>query len=315
MVFSIKNIRFPTIFRQPDGQPLFPGWLFFFRINIAGFALLHFLSIQPDFADLYSYKSYVYPDILDASYDHLTPTFYSLQAFLQQMHLPLSYETLVSFSRFAYPVVLLLLIVGAGTRVSAVLSLFFQLLFLGSIHLYQYGVDFFTTIGLFYCCVFPVGSIYSVDDRLRKKPASVPHHILYLRLLRAHLGIAYFFSGFDKALGPSWLNGEALWKALHAHNYYSIVSLDFTPQSWFFAAASWITLILEMGYAVCMNLPRLRKYWLAGILLMHLGIALFMGLFFFSALMIILNLAAYYVPYIDPDKWAIRWNRYETKKP
>jgi len=29
---------------------------------------------------------------------------------------------------------------------------------------------------------------------------------------------------------------------------------------------------------------------------MHLFIGLFMGLFFFSALMIVLNLAAYYVP-------------------
>jgi len=286
-------------------QRLYAGWLFFFRINVAGFALLHFLSIQPDFADLYSRGSYVYPDILDASYDHLTPTFYSLQAFLQKIHLPLSYDSLVVFSRVAYPVLLVLLIVGAGTRLSAILCLFFQLLFCKSIHLYQYGVDFFSTIGLFYCCVFPVGSIYSVDNWLRKRPAPVTHHILYLRLLRAHLGIVYFFSGLDKVLGPSWRNGEAIWKALHAHNYYSLINLDFTPRPWFFMTASWITMIVEMGYPVCMNLPQVRKYWLAGILLMHIGIAIFMGLFFFSALMILLNLAAYYAPYLDPDKWAI----------
>jgi Vitamin K-dependent gamma-carboxylase len=305
MVFSLKNIRFPATIQQPGSQRLFPGWLFFFRINIAGFALLHFLSIQPDFADLYSRQGYVYPDILDASYDHLTPTFYSLQAFLQQIHLPVSYEALLAFSRVAYPLLLVLLIVGAGTRVSAILSLFFQLLFCKSIHLYQYGVDNFTTIGLFYCCVFPVGSIYSLDNLLRKRPSLAPHHILYLRLLKAHLGIVYFFSGFDKALGPTWPNGEAMWKALHAHNYYSIVNLDFIPQSWFFVGASWATIVLELGYPVCMNLSHVRKYWLAGILLMHLGIALFLGLFFFSALMILLNLAAYYAPYIDPDKWAI----------
>jgi hypothetical protein len=287
-------------------QRLFPGWLFFFRINIAGFALVHFLSIQPDFADLYSRQGYVYPDILDASYDHLTPTFYSLQTFLQQIHLPVSYEALLTFSRISYPLLLVLLIVGAGTRMSAILSLFFQLLFSKSLHLYQYGVDNFTTIGLFYCCVFPVGSIYSLDNMLRKRPSLAPHHTLFLRLFRAHLCIAYFFSGFDKVLGPTWLNGEAMWKALHAHNYYSIANLDFIPQSWFFVTSSWIIILLELGYAVFMNLARVRKYWLAGILLMHIGIALFMGLFFFSALMILLNLAAYYAPYLDPDKWAIR---------
>ena len=315
MVFSQKHIHFPAAIRQPGSQRLFPGWLFFFRINIAGFALLHFLSIQPDFADLYSRQGYVYPDILDASYDHLTPTFYSLQALLQQIHLPVSYDALLAFSRVAYPVLLVLLILGAGTRLNAILALFFQLLFCKSIHLYQYGVDSFTTIGLFYCCVFPVGSMYSLDNLLRKRPSLVPHHTLFLYLFRAHLCIAYFFSGFDKVLGPTWRNGEAVWKALHAHNYYSIVNLNFIPQPWFFAAASWATILLEMGYSVCMNVARVRKYWLAGILLMHLGIALFMGLFFFSALMILLNLSAYYVPYIDPDKWAGLSHRYQTKKP
>jgi hypothetical protein len=298
----IRNLK--NIFKSGKAQ-VNPGWLFFFRINSAGFALLHFLSIQPDFSDLYSYQGYVYPDILDAYYDHLTPTITSLQSFLQKIRIPISYETLLTTLRIAYPVFLILLILGVFTRVTAIFSLLLQLILAKSIHLYQYGVDFFTTIVLFYCCVFPVGKVYSIDKIIFRRMRMPVNHRLFLQLLQWHLCIAYFFSGLDKIIGQSWRNGEAIWKALHAHNYYSLFSLDFFSGSLFFILTGWFTMILEMGYTLFMNIPATRKYWLTGILGMHVFIAFFMGLFFFSALMIILNLSAFYVPYIRNRELAI----------
>jgi hypothetical protein len=289
----------------PARRPVYTGWLFFFRINVAGFALLHYLSVQPDFADLYSYKGYVYPDILDASYDHLSFTITSLQFFLQKLHIAISYESLLLICRFAYPVALVLLITGLFTRAGAIASLFFQLLFIKSIHLYEYGIDYFTTVALFYCCIFPVGKVFSIDNKLRKHPKEPVNHDLFLLLLRANLSIAYFFSGFDKIIGESWRNGEAIWKALHSHNYYNLFSLDFLPAS-FFLLAGWGTLLLEMCYPLFINIIATRKYWLWGIIGMHIFIALFMGLFFFSALMIILNLSAFYAPYISKEKWVFK---------
>ncbi len=298
MIQALKNIfSFDT-----PGRIVYPGWLFFFRINAAGFALLHFLSIQPDFSDLYSYKGYIYPDIMDASYDHFSFTITSLQEFLQSVHIPVHYETLLTICRFAYPLCLVLLILGVFTRVSAVASLFFQLLFIKSIHLYEYGIDYFTTITLFYCCVFPVGKIYSIDNKIYRRNERVPNQTIFLNLLKAHLSIAYFFSGFDKIIGVTWRNGEAVWKTLHSHNYYSIFNLDFLVNTPFFSILGWLTIVIELAYPLFMNLPKIRKYWLAGIIGMHLFIALFMGLFFFSALMILLNLAAYLIPYIPPKK-------------
>lgn len=284
---------------------LSPGWLFFFRINIAGFALIHFLSIQPDFSDLYSYHGYVYPDIMDTTTDKVSLTLVSLQALLLKMHLSVAYESLLLFCRIAYPLFLIMLMAGLLTRFSAIASLFFQLLLIKSVHLYEYGVDGFTTFALFYCCVFPLSQVYAADNRLFGKRRRIDHQP-YLFLLRAHLCIAYFFSGFDKVIGVSWRNGEALWKALHSHNYYSVFSLDFLSATPFFIISGWMTIMLEMFYFGFMNLRITRLYWLAGIVLLHLFIALFMGLFFFSALLIILNLSAYYAPYMEMEKHKLR---------
>jgi uncharacterized membrane protein YphA (DoxX/SURF4 family) len=280
---------------------IYPGWLFFFRVNIAGFALIHFLAIQPDFADLYSYKGYIYPDIMDTTTDYISPTVVSLQVFLQSIHFPVAYEPILLFCRIIYPLSLVLLMLGLFTRISAVAALFFQLLLIKSIHLYEYGIDGYTTFALFYCCIFPVGAVYSLDNK-RLGSRHTPHHMPYLFLLRAHLGIAYFFSGFDKVIGITWRNGEALWKALHSHNYYSLFSLDFLAHTPFFIISGWATILLEMGYILFINLRITRKYWLNAIILLHIFIAFFMGLFFFSALLILLNLSAYYAPYVNLEK-------------
>jgi len=276
-----------------------PTWLAFFRFNIAVFALLHFMAIQPDFNDLFTFKGYIYPDILNAEYDHHSLTFLSLKDMLAQVHINIAYETLLTIFRIVYPVCLILLALGCFTRIAAIGSLFFQLLFIKSIHLYEYGVDYYSTIALFYCCVFPVGRVNSLDMRIFKKSGEV-NSAIYLTVFKIHLCIAYFFSGFDKVIGDSWRSGEALWKSLHSHAYYSLFSLDFMASTPFFFIGCWATIILEMLYCIFMNIERTRKYWLAGIVLLHLFIALFMGLFFFSALMIILNLSAFYAPhYMD----------------
>jgi len=282
------------------GKGLNPAWLAFFRLNVASIGLLHFWAIQPDFDLLFSYHGYVYPDILDASHDRFFWTLTSLQQALASLGLPVSYGGVLATARWAYPVCLLLLGAGLRTRAAAVGALLLQLLFVQSIHLYQYGADAFTTIALFYCCVLPVGGSYSLDVAWRGRGAALTHQALFLFWLRAHLSLAYFFSGLDKVIGETWRNGEALWKALHSHAYFSLFSLDFLARTPFFWLAGWATIVLELGYPLGMNYARSRPWWLLGLLGMHLFIGLFMGLFFFSALMIVLNLAAYYVPNLSP---------------
>lgn len=277
-------------------------WLFFFRINVSIFSFIHFLSIQWDFDELYSTSAYVYPDILNASYDQYTFTFIELHQFLNKLNVTVNYNDVLLICRIAYPVGLIMLMLGLFTRFTAIISLFLQLIFIKSIHLYEYGVDYFNTIALFYCCIFPVGNIYSLDNKIFKRPFIIFEHKTFLMLLRIHLGIAYFFSGFDKIIGETWRNGEALWKALHSHNYYTLFSLDSLAYTPFFFISCWFTIIIEMCYPVFMNLKVTRRFWLISIVGLHIFIAIFMGLFFFSGLLIILNLSAYYAPHVRNNK-------------
>ena len=116
-------------------------------------------------------------------------------------------------------------------------------------------------------------------------------------LLQMNMCIAYFFGGFDKILGPNWHNGESIWKAIHMIETPHILSLDSFSNTPLFAILGWLTIITELGYMFFMNIPKIRMYGLAAIISMHLFIAVFLGLFFFSGFMIILSLSAYYAPY------------------
>jgi hypothetical protein len=55
---------------------------------------------------------------------------------------------------------------------------------------------------------------------------------------------------------------------------------------------AWFVLVVEIGYVLCLFLPRIRGFWLMLILALHLGIGLTMQLWFFSLTMAALNIGA-----------------------
>jgi hypothetical protein len=70
--------------------------------------------------------------------------------------------------------------------------------------------------------------------------------------------------------------------------------------------SSWFTMAVETGYCVAMWVPRLRVVWMAGIIVLHLGIALFLGLRLFGVIMILLTISAFgYEAWIDVKKAAM----------
>jgi hypothetical protein len=60
----------------------------------------------------------------------------------------------------------------------------------------------------------------------------------------------------------------------------------------------WSTLIIETGYPLYIWWPRLRPYGYLAVVSLHVGIAIFMGLQLFAAIMIIFNTAAFGWPYV-----------------
>jgi hypothetical protein len=281
------------------------SWLVFFRITVSAFCILHILSILPDIHNFLSDNAYVLPNIIDAYSLRISPTIYTLSKFLEKyMHIT-SQLVVVKWFISCYVAALLCLLVGFRTRFAAIIALVLHVILNTSMEFYLYGVDFFCTIALFYCLVFPVGRHYSVDRYIRikrgkqLKPSDPILTNICLRLLQIHLCIAYFFGGFEKIIGYNWWNGESIWKALHlsySPTYVKNVN-QLAHYPWIFVSLGWLTIITEMLYPVCMNIKFTRKFWLALIIGMHIIIAIILGLFFFSTFMIILSVTAYYLPY------------------
>ena len=280
-----------------------PQWLLFLRITVAALTLVHFGAIQPDFANLYGSDGFVKPDIMNAQTAWYHLTVYKIFGWLTAIDKSVSFDVVLRGLRFVYPIALVGLAVGFCTRISAVVSVLLHLVFINSITLYQYGVDSYATILLFYCVLFPVGKYFSVDSFIFKSKTGVFTQYTeggtnrYLYLIQTHLCIAYFFSGFDKILGENWRNGEALWKAVTSYNELGLV--DFTPlyNTPTFFIMGWATICIEMLYPVFINIKKTREIWLVLTIGLHLSIMVTMGLFFFSAVMIVFNLVAYCVPY------------------
>ncbi len=283
-----------------DDSKANPLWLAFFRCSVSLICLLHFIAIQPDFDTIFSQNAIVPPDLLHAYNTfrfQVFPSVYDIDHFVAHI-LPVSYGQVLLTVRILYPLSLTALLIGFVPRLSALLSLLLQLVVISSMDVYNYGVDVFTTMALFYCIICPVGNMYSIQNYLSKKPILLRGHAKYLQVIRGHICMAYFFSGFEKLLGPNWRNGESIWKMVHGYNHYDFFNLDFLYTTPFFLVTGWATIMLEMLYPVFINISKTRTAWLWATVSFHVLIALFMGLYFFSAVMIVFNLTCYYVPFI-----------------
>jgi hypothetical protein len=206
----------------------------------------------------------------------------------------LSEERVIIICFVAYIFFLSLLLLGWQTRITALLAWLFHLAFNTSGVASIYGVHEFTNIALFYCFVMPTGAAWSLDSWLTPNKRTNPlSNALSRRVLQWHMCIIYVASGIEKATGEQWWNGEAMWRALIRED----VPVNF---SWLAVVpvvamiACWFTLVVEIGYGVFIWIPATRKIWLALITLLHAGIAVFLGLWFFSATMLTMSYAAFY---------------------
>lgn len=180
---------------------------------------------------------------------------------------------------------LLLIVAGRLQRVASALLLLLHSSLFTMQPLYSYGFDFLASVALFYCLLFP------------RQPTS-PWARPCLRLLQLHLCLIYLFSGVGKALGHTWWNGAALYKALGLPAVPPLISLDailptLGEYPFAFAVGGWVVIFLETGYAAGIWWRRTYPLFLYGVLLLHVAIALLLGLYHFSLLMILFNGCAF----------------------
>lgn len=195
-----------------------------------------------------------------------------------------------------YGCTLVALGVGLLPRFSAAAALLTHLVASNSGALAVYGFDTLLHAALFYLVVMPSAGRWSVD-RWRGAAEASPTWLgrLGLRALQVHLCLVYLNAGLSKASGDQWWSGEALWRALRSPQFEQVDLALLAEWPLVLQAGCWLTLFIECGYAFVIWVPSLRRPWLLATIALHAGIAVFMGLWLFSALMVVLNVACFWV--------------------
>lgn len=262
-----------------------------FRIAIAVFTFVQLLVLLPDWIWLYGPQGLIPWDISDALSTRNTPGLTLVARSLSVLDVS-PVQTLYMVTA-VYFVSLIGLIVGYKSQLMGGIAWISHLVLNTTGHFTAYGVETFAHIGLFYCMVLPVGASLSMDAWL--KPSKIEPYLLTLsiRVIQIHFCIMYFASGLEKAMGSQWWNGNAIWIAMQQDQFHRVnidwmANLPFVPKMLCIG-----TLALEILYPIGIQFSKTKKFWLFGILLMHLGIALFLGLQLFGGLMFLINLSVF----------------------
>ena len=250
--------------------PVNSDWPAVLRIGTGLLLLLDFMALWPDYRLLYGPDGLADPVLL--RWDGQTwPVFpFALT------------ESPALFMCYAGLCVWLITGWYARPAAAALLALHVQV-FMGA-PVFTYGADHISISLLFYMLLAPAG-----------------HSAGMLRILQLHVCLLYFFSGLSKLAGPAWWSGEAVWQAVNQPGLTGILPVGLPPfpaaQVWW-QCAGWLVIGIELGYPLVCRRPRWRPYGLLAVLSLHAGIALVMGLYYFAAVMSLMNLAAFYFPYL-----------------
>lgn len=201
-------------------------------------------------------------------------------------------------------------LVGWHSRISAVSVWLTHLTLVATALGHTYGIDTFMRIALFFCVFAPVGSALSLDllaGRTSGAPTSAAR--LALRVLQVELTLVYAATGIEKGTGAQWWNGEALWRSWMRADLGTIDFSWVAFAPWVSLLGGWATVVLEAGYPVFIWIPRTRRWWALGVLGLHAGIALTLGLVGFGLIMMLLTFCAWLVPAEPAAVSGLRWRR------
>jgi hypothetical protein len=216
--------------------------------------------------------------------------------------------------------VMFLFTIGLCTRVMAVLTWVGMLCYVQRSPVSLFGMDTIINVVVLYLMIGPSGAALSVDRLIARYLATrraLRQHLpapqfgrpeprisanLALRLMQVHVCIIYAASGLSKLQGDLWWNGTAVWATMANYEFspvrYALYSrfLYFLVQHrwlWevFVTGATAATLVFELTFACLVWIRQLRWTMLISAVLLHLGIAFFMGLVTFSTMMLILVMA------------------------
>ena len=273
------------------------SWLAVLRIGVGLQIVVYCLSLYGEWYNLFAFESggWINRDLTEAiltASASLTPRIGWLVAIGNSLGLSegriltMAWSCLLGASCF--------MIAGLFCRTSAIIAWFLYVCAAKSGTLFAYGVDNFTIVGLFYLTLAPYPDRYALDRRIWKLPIKDRGlHGFFRRVLQLHLCIIYFSGGISKCLGADWWNGESLWRALTRPPFNVLPVHVVVAGSALLPALGISIVLLETTYPIFVWPKRTRLIWLSAIVCLHIAIGVTMGLYLFSLIMIVLNLAAF----------------------
>jgi hypothetical protein len=194
----------------------------------------------------------------------------------------------------------ILLTVGLWTRTSSIVVFVCVVSMQQRALLITHGGDKFLRIAGFFLMFAPAGAALSLDRvlrvrRRREGRAVEPKAPWAQRIIQFQLALLYFTSFLWKLKGHTWLDGTAIYYALHINEVRR-----FPLPSWFQNAtilhlASWFTLALELLLGTLIWFKPFRYYLLLSGLLFHICLE-----YTFNLPMFQWDILAAYVLFIDP---------------
>jgi hypothetical protein len=272
-------------------------WLTIFRVGLGLEVLLYAISSQRDWMALYSVgkRSLISRDLAEAVLAADSPLIPRLGWLVQAGSLLGLSEPVVLYTTWiALVCAASLLVLGLSCRTAAIATWFLHLAAVKSGTFFAYGVDNFTSIGLFYLVLAPLPDHFSLDGWRRRRPGKDPRlHGFFRRVLQLHLCLIYFFGGLTKSVGWGWWNGASLWRAL-IRPPFDVVSPEMLLAGRHFLPLLGVCVcVIETTYPVFIYWKKTRLLWLFVVCAMHAMIGLTMRLHLFALIMIVLNLAAF----------------------
>jgi hypothetical protein len=207
--------------------------------------------------------------------------------------LGLGADAVVAFVLAVHALAAAFLMLGYRTRAAAFFAWITFVLLKDSSPAFLYGVGAMLLIALFYSVLMPVGREFSLDRALKVKAQPTAGDASFCVLvLRLHMCIVYGFSGIAKSAGEQWWSGDALWRALSLPQFSQFDPAFLASMPLLVQALSIFTVLSQLAYPILVW-TRARVAVVVLMELLHLGIAIFLGLWLFSAVMILLNTAAF----------------------
>ena len=159
------------------------------------------------------------------------------------------------------------------------------------------GGNYFIRIMLIYMIFADISRRWSLDAKRRavrgarvantETQVGTVFHNLALCLIVAQLCIVYFEAGMYKVQGKLWQEGTAMYYPISSEAYGVLPWLSelLTTNTWMVVLLTYFTVIVQIAFPFLLFNRLTRRMALLAILGMHLGIAVVMGLPFFSGIM------------------------------